>query len=118
MQKLTTLLLPAVAFLAACDRAPPPPAPQTPAELVTGERIFKQVCHACHGMGVAGAPKLGDRAQWEKRIGQGPEKLLRNAIQGFSGNHGTMPPRGGKPDLTDAEVKAAVDYMLAKLPPG
>lgn len=102
--------------LAACDQAPPPP-PQPPSDLATGERVFKQVCHACHGMGVAGAPKLGDRDQWKKRVDQGPDKLLQNARQGFTGNYGTMPPRGGKPDLSDTELKAAVDFMLSKLPP-
>lgn len=113
-------LVPALTAMAltACDQAPPPRPPQSPAEQATGEQVFKQVCHACHGMGVAGAPKLGDKAQWEKRVGQGPEKLLQNALAGFTGKHGTMPPRGGKPDLSDAEMKAAVDYMLSKLPPG
>lgn len=102
--------------LAACDKAAPPPPPATPADLAAGEGVYKQVCHACHGMGVAGAPKLGDRDQWKKRIEQGRDQLYSHAIQGFSGNHGTMPPRGGKPDLSDAEVKAGVDYMLSRLP--
>jgi cytochrome c5 len=105
--------------LTACDQAPPPaPKAQSPADQATGERVFKQVCHACHGMGVAGAPRLGDRAQWEDRVGQGPEKLYQRALKGFTGSHGTMPPRGGKADLSDAEVRAGVDYMLSKLPPG
>lgn len=117
MHKFLVPVLTAMA-LTACDQAPPPRPPQSPAEQATGEQVFKQVCHACHGMGVAGAPKLGDQAQWEKRVGQGPEKLLQNALTGFTGKHGTMPPRGGKPDLSDAEMKAAVDYMLSKLPPG
>lgn len=117
MRKLLTPLF-LTLTLTACDQAAPPPPPQSPTELATGEGVFKQVCHACHGMGVAGAPKLGDREQWKKRLDQGSEKLLQHALEGFTGSHGTMPPRGGKPDLSDAEMKAAVDYMLSKLPPG
>lgn len=113
---LSSLLL--ILALTACDQAAPPAPSASPSELATGERVFKQVCHACHGMGVAGAPKLGDKDQWARRIDQGADKLLRHALTGFTGTHGTMPPRGGKPDLSDEEVKAAVDYMLSKLPPG
>lgn len=105
-----------VLALSACDKAPPP-TPKTPEELAMGENVFKQVCHACHGMGVAGAPKLGDADQWKARVKQGPEQLYKHAIEGFKGTHGTMPARGGKPDLSDAQVKAGVDYMLSKLPP-
>ncbi len=113
--RLSLLLLSLV--LSACGQEVTPPS-QTPQDLATGERVFKQVCHACHGMGVAGAPKLGDREQWKKRVSQGPDKLLQHALKGFAGEHGTMPPRGGNPELSDMEVKTAVDYMLSKLPPG
>lgn len=106
-----------VLALAACGKTEPPAAQQAPADLAKGEQVFKQVCHACHGMGVAGAPKLGDQEQWKKRVSQGHDTLLQHALKGFTGTHGTMPPRGGKPDLSDAEVKAAVDYMLSKVPP-
>ena len=102
--------------LSACDKAPPP-AQKTPEELALGENVFKQVCHACHGMGVAGAPKLGEADQWKTRVKQGVEPLYKHALEGFKGTHGTMPARGGKPDLSDEQVKAGVDYMLSKLPP-
>ena len=107
--------------LAACDqRATPSPAatPAAPADLAKGESIYKQVCNACHGTGAGGAPRLGNRSQWSSRLEQGAETLHQHAISGFSGQYGTMPPRGGKPDLSDADVKAAVDYMVSRLPPG
>jgi cytochrome c5 len=107
-----------ICSLAACDKAAPPPPSPSPTTMATGEGVFKQVCHACHAMGVAGAPKLGDREQWRKRVEQGSDQLYRHAMQGFTGTHGTMPPRGGKPDLSDADVKAAVDFMVSKVPPG
>lgn len=72
------------------------------------------VCTACHSTGVAGAPKVGDKAAWEPRIAQGTEVLYKHAIGGFTGKSGTMPPKGGRTDLSDDEVKAAVDYMVSK----
>ena len=108
-----------VLVLAACEQAPPPPPARTPAatDLAKGEGIFKQVCKACHGTGAGGAPRLDKPDQWKPRLAQGNEQLYRHAITGFKGAYGTMPPRGGKPDLTDEEVRAAVDYMLSVLPP-
>ena len=64
---------------------------------------------ACHGAGVAGAPKLGDKAAWEPRIKQGPETLYKHALEGFK----AMPPKGGAADLPDALIKATVDYLAA-----
>ncbi len=109
---IIALLLPFV--LSACDSgSPPPPAP--PSAQTLGENVYRQTCQACHGMGVAGAPRLGDREHWQARIEQGRERLYQHAIEGFTGTAGTMPPRGGRPDLSDERVKAAVDYMLSKL---
>jgi cytochrome c5 len=102
--------------LAACEQAPPPAATPTATDPGKGERVFKQVCKACHGTGAGGAPRLGNPDQWKSRVTQGNEQLYRQAITGFKGAHGIMPPRGGKPDLTDEEVRAAVDYMLSALP--
>ncbi|RME32820.1 MAG: cytochrome c5 family protein [Gammaproteobacteria bacterium] len=78
-----------------------------------GEQVFKQVCTACHGMGIAGAPKFGDKAAWADRIAQGKETLYTHALNGFTGSKGMMPPKGGNASLTDEQVKAAVDYMVA-----
>lgn len=79
-----------------------------------GAAIFNKTCALCHAAGVAGAPKPGDKADWGPRIAQGKETLYKHAIEGFTGQKGMMPPRGGGASLTDAEVKAAVDYMVAK----
>ncbi len=76
-----------------------------------GETVYKQSCFACHGTGAAGAPKLGDKADWQPRLAQGKDTLYKHAIDGFTGAKGMMPPRGGNASLADADVKAAVDYM-------
>ena len=68
---------------------------------------MKGTCSACHGTGAAGAPKIGDRAAWAPHLSQGLKTLVSNAIKGIR----AMPPRGGNPDLTDAEVERAVVFM-------
>ncbi len=65
-------------------------------------------CGACHGAGVAGAPKLGDIAGWKPRISLGIETLYTSAIKG----KGIMPAKGGNPALSDDDIKLAVDYMV------
>jgi cytochrome c5 len=79
-----------------------------------GEATYKQTCFACHAAGVAGAPKLGDKAAWGPRIAQGNDTLYMHSIKGFQGKAGMMPPKGGNMSLSDADVKAAVDYMVAQ----
>lgn len=80
----------------------------------TGEEAYKAACAACHDAGVTGAPKLADAADWGPRIGQGVETLYKHAIEGFTGpDGGIMPPKGGNPALTDEQVHATVDWMLA-----
>ncbi|WP_312514487.1 c-type cytochrome [Massilia sp.] len=76
-----------------------------------GKRLYDSACMVCHAAGVAGAPKLGDKAAWSARIAQGSATLYEHAIKGFQGKVGVMPPKGGSP-ASDAEVKAAVDYMV------
>ena len=68
---------------------------------------------AGHGQGIAGAPKFGDKALWAPRVAQGVDVLYQHALNGFQGKGGLMPPKGGNTSLSDAEVKAAVDYMVA-----
>ena len=82
----------------------------------TGVQTFNEACIACHGSGVGGAPTLTDRSLWTDRIAQGTDTLYRNAIQGYTGSLGYMPPKGARMDLTDGEVTDAVDYMLSQLP--
>ena len=88
---------------------PPPVAGKAADAGAAGKAVFDKACVACHGTGVAGAPKAGDKAAWAPRLAQGKDALHAAAIKG----KGAMPPKGGNPALTDAEVKAAVDYMLA-----
>jgi cytochrome c5 len=64
-------------------------------------------------MGIAGAPKLGDKAAWSARIAQGTNVLHDHAIKGFQGKAGVMPAKGGAASMPDADVKAAVDYMVS-----
>ena len=109
-------LLPVLLLLSACGPAAEPPASGPGAAPSPGENTYRQVCAACHRMGVAGAPKVGDADQWRPRIAQGMDTLYRHALEGFTGQQGVMPPRGGRPELSDAAVRAAVDYMVAQSP--
>ena len=79
-----------------------------------GKTVFNSTCVACHGSGVAGAPKVGDKAAWKNRISQGVDTLYKHALGGFQGKSGFMPPKGGNASLPDADVKAAVNYMVSK----
>jgi cytochrome c5 len=86
-----------------------PPAAAKAAPAGGGKATYDAVCGVCHGAGVAGAPKFGDKAAWAPRIKAGLEALHASALKG----KGAMPPKGGNPALADADVKAAVDYMVA-----
>ena len=78
----------------------------------TGTELFTQACSACHGQGIAGAPKAGDAAAWAPRIAKGKNVLYQHALQGFQGGSGVMPPKGGRMDVPDDVVRAAVDHMV------
>ena len=93
--------------------APEAAAPVAAAEDLPGETVYNQACVACHGAGIAGAPKMGDKAAWAARIAQGADTLHTHALQGFQGKGGYMPPKGGRTDLSDQSVINAVDYMVA-----
>ena len=94
--------------------APAPAASAAPAEDLGGEEVFNMACMACHGAGVAGAPKMGDKAAWGPRIAKGADTLHKHAIEGFQGSAGFMPPKGGRADLADKSIINAVDYMVAQ----
>jgi cytochrome c5 len=101
---------PAPTPVAAAAPAPAAPAAQQTAAAAganAGEALYKQTCIACHGAGVAGAPKFGDKAAWAPRIKQGLDALVQNAIKG----KGAMPPKGGS-SASDADMRAAVQYMV------
>lgn len=71
---------------------------------------YRTACAACHATGAAGAPKMGDKAAWKARIKTGMKTMVTNAIKG----KGAMPPKGGRMDLSDAKIKAAVNYMVSQ----
>jgi cytochrome c5 len=79
-----------------------------------GSVIFGNLCTGCHTSGAGGAPTL-DKAHWATRLAQGNDVLHKHAIEGFTGSTGVMPPKGGNPALTDEQVIATVDWMLANI---
>ena len=105
-------------YLAGEEHASSEPTVETPAEpapvatAMSGPQVYNTACLACHGAGIGGAPVFGDSAQWVERIAQGRDTLIDHAVQGYSSATGYMPPKGGRLDLSDAEVAAAVDYMV------
>ena len=74
----------------------------------TGEKTYGGICQSCHAAGIGGAPIVGDISIWRKRLESGTDKLYQSVINGL----GIMPAKGGDPSLTDAEIRAAVDYMI------
>ena len=80
-------------------------------QYASGKEVYEAVCLACHATGVANAPKYGDKEGWAKYIEKGIENNYANAINGI----GAMPARGGRADLADEDVKAAVDYIISGL---
>jgi len=84
------------------------------AKAADGKATYDKACMACHAAGVAGAPKLGDKAAWKDRVAQGNDTLYTHAIKGFTGKKGMLPAKGGNTSLSDADVKAAVDFMVGK----
>jgi cytochrome c5 len=80
-----------------------------------GKAIYDHLCTSCHTSGVAGAPKLGDKSMWGPRIAEGIDTLVKHATEGYHGPDGNfMPPKGGNPALTDAQVKAAVTWIVGQ----
>jgi cytochrome c5 len=77
-----------------------------------GTAAYDTACSACHGAGIAGAPKVGDKAAWGPRIAQGKATLYDHALHGFTGKTGVMPPKGGRADWPDDLIKQAVDHIV------
>ena len=102
MRKFSQLLLciGLMVLLSGCESAK---------EAHPGETVWVDNCKVCHSVGLAGSPKFGDVKAWAKRIARGKDSLYQHALEGW----GDMPARGGNPDLTDEQVKMAVDYMVA-----
>jgi len=93
---------------AAAPVAAPAAAPATVAAVGAGEALYKQACVACHASGVAGSPKLGDKAAWAPRIKTGLDMMTSSVIKG----KGAMPPKGGSA-ASDADIRSAVEYMVS-----
>lgn len=81
-----------------------------------GAKTYEQYCMVCHKAGVGGAPMLGDKKQWDERLLQGMAVLEQHAIEGYIGNRGVMPAKGGFSDLADDAVRQAVQYMSGTMP--
>ena len=82
---------------------------------LSGEEVYNSACFACHMTGAGGAPLLSDFGAWEVRVAQGKPLLVQRAVEGYIGEIGIMPAKGGRLDLSDEEVENAVTYMLDQL---
>ena len=110
----TTAAAPAPTNVASASSVPSAPAPSATQAAsaggsAEGKSVYDQTCHVCHGTGLAGSPKFGDKAAWAPRIATGMPALYNAALHGLN----AMPPKGGNAQLTDAQVKAAVNYMVS-----
>ena len=99
---------PAAAPAPVAAAAPAAPAPAAAPAAIDGAAVYQQACFACHATGAANAPKLGDKAAWAPRLPQGKDALLASVLKG----KGAMPPKGGRMDLSDEQISAAVDYLI------
>ncbi|WP_374691737.1 cytochrome c5 family protein [Accumulibacter sp.] len=99
-----------VAYLVSGGAATDPQKPYTPARIRSGEQVVKERCQECHADGKNGAPKIGDIDAWKPRLQNGVAPLVNSAIGGHKG----MPARGGMASLSDAEIRAAVNYMVGQ----
>jgi len=106
--------LPGEEAAAAAPTVETAPTPEPVATSMSGPQVYNAACGLCHGNGVGGAPVVGDAGAWAGRIAQGIDVLKQHAIQGFQGNAGFMPPKGGRMDLSDDEVGAAVEFMVGE----
>ncbi|RUO60176.1 cytochrome c5 family protein [Pseudidiomarina marina] len=77
----------------------------------SGEDVYNKFCAACHTSGVLNAPKINDAADWEERLAQGMDTVLKHAVEGYN----AMPPKGTCNDCSDDEIQAAIDYMTAEI---
>ena len=85
---------------------------------MSGPQVYNENCYLCHAdPGVGGAPVFGDVQAWAPRIAQGPEILTDRVINGYQGEVGVMPPKGGRPDLSDEEILEALEFMLGEARP-
>lgn len=101
---------PAPVQTAAVEEQTPPKKKDPAPEKSVGQKVYESTCMACHLMGVAGAPKVGDQAAWAPRLAKGNDALVASVINGLN----AMPPRAGNPQLTDTDIQQAVAFMVDK----
>ena len=100
----------------AATREAPISVPEAEAAALTGPQVYNEICIACHAPpGIGGAPALGDGDAWAPRLAQGMDTLIDHALHGFSGSAGIMPRKGGRVDLSDEEIIAAIEYMIEQI---
>ena len=108
------VIMPGEEAAATGPQVPPATAADPVAAALSGPQVYNQACNVCHGAGIGGAPMLSDAAGWSARIAQGADTLKEHAINGYTGEVGYMPPKGGNMALSDEEVHAAVDFMIGE----
>lgn len=115
MQPFGEVYMPGDDLAAASEEASRAAAPEPAVTTLTGPQVYNEACIACHGTGIGGAPAITDAEGWAPRIEKGMDTLQQHAIEGFTGSAGYMPPKGGRLDLSDQEVRDAVGYMVSQV---
>ena len=109
------VFLPGQELEAPGPQAPAVAEPEPVAAMLSGPQVYNQACIICHGAGVGGAPVLDDASVWTTRLDQGIDVLRQHAVEGYQGEVGYMPAKGGNMSLADEEVWAAVDFMVSEV---
>ena len=112
MERIRPVARVAIAGEAEIEEEPVTVAPEPVATVLTGPQVYNVACNTCHAAGVGGAPILGDKAGWAPRIAQGDDILNDHVINGYQGEVGYMPPKGGRLDLSDQEILDALAFMI------
>jgi cytochrome c5 len=99
----------AVAYMVSGGNAADPNKPYSSPKTRSGSQIVQERCQSCHAEGKNGAPKLGDMEAWKPRLKNGVDPLVKSAING----HNNMPARGGMADLSDTEMRSAVEHIVS-----
>jgi len=100
----------AVAYMVSGGKAADTNKPYASPQSRSGDQVYAERCHTCHAEGKEGAPKFGDMAAWKPRLAKGVDPLVNSAIKGHKG----MPARGGLANLSDVEIRSAVEYMVGQ----
>ena len=112
LERIRPIARVAIAGQAEIEAEPPVVAPEPVATVLTGPQVYNVACGTCHAAGVGGAPILGDKADWVPRLAQGDDVLRDHVINGYQGEVGYMPPKGGRLDLSDGEILDALAFMV------